>query len=170
MSDLQVDVLAIDEWAAGRELLGSVLRRSGYSAEVAIDGADAVGKLKARRPQVLLIDYAVASRDDWQVIRRLRAVSDLTFIMVMGSDEEPIRIQALNRGADDYIIKPLHGPRIAAHVGATLRMLRRIGEPRADEVYDDGLVELHVGLRRVSVAGCEVELTPLEFRLLTALV
>jgi DNA-binding response OmpR family regulator len=170
VTDLHVDVLVVDEWAPGREILRSALRRAGHAAEAAADGAEAVGILKSRRPQLLLLDHAICSRDDWELLRRLRAVSELAIFVVIGPDDEADRIQALNRGADEYFAKPVNGAALAATVAANLRMVRRIAEPRQDEVYDDGLVSLHIGMRRVSVAGRDVPLTPLEFRLLAALV
>jgi DNA-binding response OmpR family regulator len=126
--------------------------------------------LKARRPAIVLVEQSLAMRDDWSLLSRLRDASQLTILVVMGPDEEDVKVRALNRGADDYLVKPVHAQELVARVGAHRRLLRRIGEPRRDEVYDDGLVKVHVGLRMVEVSGAEVALTPLEFRLLAALV
>ena len=170
VSDHPVDVLVADDWAPSREILLSALRRAGHVAATATDGAEAARMLKAHQPGVVLVDLALATRDDWQLLARLRDASQLAILVVLGPNEEEQKVRALTRGADDYLVKPVQGSELAARVGAHLRLLRRIGEPRRDEAYDDGLVRLHAGLRSVEVAGAEVGLTPLEFRLMAALI
>ena len=168
--DHPLDVLVVDDWAPSRELVTTALRRAGHEIGTAGDGAEAVRMLKARRPAIVLVEQSLAMREDWSLLSRLRDTSQLTILVVMGPDEEEQKVRALNRGADDYLVKPVHAQELVARVGAHRRLLRRIGEPRRDEVYDDGLVKVHVGLRVVEVNGSEVALTPLEFRLLAALV
>ena len=168
--DHPLDVLVIDDWAPSRELVTTALRRAGHEIGTAGDGAEAARMLKARRPAIVLVEQSLAMREDWHLLSRLRDASQLTILVVMGPDEEDQKVRALNRGADDYLVKPVHAQELVARVGAHRRLLRRIGEPRRDEVYDDGLVKVHVGLRVVEVNGAEVALTPLEFRLLAALV
>ena len=170
LSDHPLDVLVVDDWAPSREIVLSALRRAGHVVGTAGDGAEAARALKARRPGVVLLDIALADRDDWHLIGRLREASPVSIVVVLGPDEDERKILALTRGADDYMVKPVRAQELIARVGAHMRLLRRIAEPRPDEVYDDGLVRMHVGLRVVEVAGDEVPLTPLEFRLLAALV
>jgi DNA-binding response OmpR family regulator len=168
--DHPLDVLIVDDWAPSRELVTTALRRAGHEVGTAGDGAEAARMLKTRRPSIVLVEQSLAERDDWSLLTRLREVSQLTILVVMGPDEEEQQVAALNRGADDYQVKPIRAQELVARVGAHRRLLRRIGEPRRDETYDDGLVKIHVGLRTVEVGGSEVPLTPLEFRLLAALV
>jgi DNA-binding response OmpR family regulator len=168
--DHPLDVLVVDDWAPSRELVVSTLRRAGRESGVATDGAEATRALKGRSPSVVLVDYALASAEDWSLLARLRDASPLVILSVMGADEEEHKVRALNRGADDYVVKPVNPQELAARVGAYLRLLRRLGDTQRDEVYDDGLVRLHVGLREVEVAGRDVTLTPLEFRLMAALI
>src|SRR4051812_27324936 len=168
--DHPLDVLVVDDWASSRELVITALRRAGHEIGTATDGAEAARMLKARRPAIVLVEHALAAREDWNLLTRLRDASQLAILVVMGADEEEQKVRALNRGADDYLVKPVHAQELVARVGAHRRLFRRIGEPRRDEVYDDGLVKIHVGLRVVEVQGREVALTPLEFRLMAALV
>ncbi len=168
--DHPLDVLVVDDWAPSRELVTTALRRAGHEIGTAGDGAEAARMLKARQPAIVLLEQSLAMREDWSLLSRLRDTSQLTILVVMGPDEEEQKVRALNRGADDYVVKPVHAQELVARVGAHRRLLRRIGEPRRDEIYDDGLVKIHVGLRIVEVNGSEVALTPLEFRLLAALV
>jgi DNA-binding response OmpR family regulator len=165
-----LDVLVADAWPASREMLLSVVRRAGHVVEGVAEGGAAARMVKARAPGVVLVDIALAEANGWSMIARLREASQIAIVLVLGPDDDDLKVTALNRGFDDYLVKPVGPQELAAHIGAALRLLRRIGEPRRDEIYDDGLVRLHAGLRRVEVAGREVPLTPLEFRLLSALV
>lgn len=165
-----LDVLVADAWPSTREMLLSVVRRAGHVVEGVPEGGAAARMLKARAPGVVLVDVGLAEANGWSLISRLREASQVAIVFALGPDDDDLKVRALNRGFDDYLVKPVSPQELAAHIGAALRLLRRIGEPRHDEVYDDGLVRLHAGLRRVEVNGEEVPLTPLEFRLLSALV
>jgi DNA-binding response OmpR family regulator len=165
-----LDVLVVDGWAPSREQLTAALRRAGHELGVAADGAEAARVLKECEPAVVLLEHGLAARENWSLLGRLRDASHLTILVVMGPADESQMIRALNRGADDYVVKPVRAGELVARVGAHRRLLRRVGEPPRDEVYDDGLVRLHVGLRIVEVNDERVALTPLEFRLLSSLV
>jgi DNA-binding response OmpR family regulator len=166
----QVDVVVADGWPTSSEMLSSVVRRSGHSVATASELDAAVRLVKAKQPGVVLIDTGIGAPDGWSVIQRMRDACMKAIVIAVGPDDEDAKVQALLRGCDDYLVKPVPHHELAVRVGAWLRLLRRLGAPRTDEVYDDGLVKLHTGLRRVEVAGREVSLTPLEFRLMVALV
>ena len=167
---LAIEVLAVDPWGPGREMLRSVLRRAGWETACAEDGAAAVSLLRARRPQIVVIDEALGLHDDWGILARMRAWSEVACLIVIGVDDDERRMRAFQRGADDYVNKPLSGPELIGRVGARRRMLRRLGAPQHSDVYDDGTVRIHLALRRVEIHGRPLELSPLEYRLLVALV
>jgi DNA-binding response OmpR family regulator len=169
-TDDPLDVLVVDGWPSSREMLLSVVRRAGHAVEGVPEPDAAARMVKARRPSVVLVDTQLAAPEGWGLVSRLREASQLAIIIALGPDDDELKVRALTRGCDDYLVKPARAETLAARIGAAMRMLRRIGQPRRDEVYDDGLVRLHAGLRRVEVNGEEVALTPLEFRLLSALV
>jgi DNA-binding response OmpR family regulator len=169
-SEHPLDVLVADAWPSSREGLLSAVRRAGHVVDGVADGEGASRTVKARAPGVVLVDAALAEADNWGLIARLREASPTAVAIALGPDDDELEVQALTRGFDDYLVKPVRPAALAAHISAAMRMLRRVAEPRRDEVYDDGLVRLHAALRRVEVAGREVALTPLEFRLMSVLI
>jgi two-component system OmpR family response regulator len=166
----QVDVVVADGWPSSSEMLSSVVRRSGHTVAAAGDAAAVVRLVEAKQPGVVLIDTGIGAVDGWSIVQPVRDACVQAILIAVGPDDEDAKVQALLRGCDDYLVKPVPHHELAVRVGAWLRLLRRLGAPRTDEVYDDGLIRLHTGLRRVEVNGREVSLTPLEFRLMTALV
>jgi DNA-binding response OmpR family regulator len=118
----------------------------------------------------VLLDETMAAADGWQLIRRLRENAVPAIMLVLGPAERQEKIRVLARGADGYLPKPVPPDELSAVVGACLRLLRRVADPRPEDVYDDGLVRMDVGRRQVTVGGTPVALTPLEFRLLHVLI
>jgi DNA-binding response OmpR family regulator len=118
---------------------------------------------------VVLLDVNLPGISGWEVLARLRERSGVPIAMVTGLSEDSAKVRALNNGADDYLVKTTSPAELVARVGALLRRARR---PRDIEVpvYDDGVVRVDFDSRRVEVDGREVQLTPLEYRLLTAFV
>jgi DNA-binding response OmpR family regulator len=165
-----LDVLLLDDGAASYKPVLAALRRAGHSVDTATDGAAAIQLIRRHPPSIVLVDAHMAGRSDWQLLNRLRDESPRAIVIAVGPSDQTLEVAALTRGADDYMRRPLRAPAVVARIGAHRRLLRRIGEQPAGEVYDDGLVRVDVAQRLVEVAGQEVSLTPLEFRLLTALI
>jgi DNA-binding response OmpR family regulator len=107
--------------------------------------------------------------DGWQVLERLRDVSDVPVLLLTAHGQESDKVRGLRGGADDYLTKPFTNAELVARVEALLR--RSAGATSwADEVYDDGVLRIDPASRRTYVDGAEVRLTPTEFRLLNVLV
>lgn len=155
-----------------REMLSTVLTRSGYRPLLAPDGEAGLGMFASHRPELVLLDLGLPVVDGWNVLQRLRADDDETGILVLsGTHDEPSKVRALSGGADDFLVKPVGAAELVARMGAVLR--RSTGQVRhalPAAVHDDGLVRIDFQRRQVHVAGQDVVLSPLEFRLLTVLV
>jgi DNA-binding response OmpR family regulator len=165
-----IDVLVVDEGAGTHTRVLAALRRAGHSVGTVGDAAGAMQAIREQAPWIVLVDAELAGQGDWQLLSRLRAESPNAVVVAVGPSDAKVEVQALSCGADDYVTRPLRPEPLAARVAAHRRLLRRIGEQPHEEVYDDGLVRVEVSQRLVEVAGQSVSLTPLEFRLLTALI
>jgi DNA-binding response OmpR family regulator len=160
-------VLVIDDEDEVRLVVRRVLERADLGVIDAPGGRQGLRLLYQQRPDVVILDVAMPGLDGWQTLERVREVSDVPVMMLSAHDDELDRVRGLRLGADDYIGKPF-GPReLAARVHALLR--RVPGGGRTRETVDTGYLRLVPAAREVSCGGRRVDLTPLEFRLITAL-
>jgi DNA-binding response OmpR family regulator len=161
-------ILIADDDADVRRLIVSLLERAGHRVLEAADGREAVRVLYARRPALVVLDVTMPGLDGWQVLDRIREVSEVPVLMLTIEGEELNRVRGLRAGADDYMPKPFGRLELVARVEA---LLRRAGQRAAvTEAYRDELIEVDFGQRSVRVRGDPLSLTPLEFRLLGAFV
>jgi DNA-binding response OmpR family regulator len=162
-------VLVIEDSRPVLDLLTTILTRAGYKVDGALDGEQGLASFSRQKPDLVLLDIALPGMSGWEVLTRVRERSGVPLAIVTSVADDSTKIRALNSGADDYLVKTVSPGELVARVGALLRRARR---PRDIEtpVYDDGRVRVDFDMRRVEVDGAEVQLTPLEYRLLTAFV
>jgi DNA-binding response OmpR family regulator len=161
-------VLMVEDDAVTAFLIRTVLGRAGFAVDIASDGRQALRAFHGLRPDVVVLDVELPEMDGWQVLARIREVSNAPVLMLTAHDLESEKVRGLRAGADDYLTKPFGNGELVARVQALLRRSR----PGTDEasVYDDGQVEIDLDARIVRVDGHLVTLTPIEFRLLLTLV
>jgi len=159
-------ILIADDDADVRRLVVTLLERAGYRALEAADGREALRLLYAQRPAAVVLDVTMPALDGWQVLERIREMSDVPVLMLTAQDEELHRVRGLRAGADDYVAKPFGRQELLARIEALLR--RAGGRAEVAEGYRDELLEVDFAQRRVLAGSEEVSLTPLEFRLLSA--
>ena len=145
-----------------------LLSRSGYTVEHAADGRAGLRLVYELRPDLLLLDIGLPTMDGWEVLERVRDISDLPILLLTAHGQESEKVRGLRGGADDYLTKPFTNAELLARVEA---LLRRAGPGEwAADLYDDGQVRLDPRTRAVQVGDQDVQLTPTEFRLLNLLV
>jgi DNA-binding response OmpR family regulator len=159
-------ILIADDDADIRRLIVGLLERAGFRALQASNGRDALRLLYAHRPAAVVLDVTMPALDGWQVLERIREVSDVPVLMLTAKGEELDRVRGLRAGADDYVPKPFGRLELLARIEALLR--RASGRVEMPESYSDDLLEVDFEQRRVLVRGEPAPLTPLEFRLLGA--
>jgi DNA-binding response OmpR family regulator len=159
-------ILIADDDPDVRRLIVTLLERAGFRAIEAADGREALRLLYAQRPAAVVLDVTMPALDGWQVLERIREVSDLPVLMLTAQGEELQRVRGLRAGADDYVAKPFGRQELLARIEALLR--RAGGRAEVAEAYRDDLLEVDFAQRRVLAGTAEVALTPLEFRLLSA--
>lgn len=122
--------------------------------------------LAAQVPDMVLLDLGLPDIDGAAVCRALRERCDVPIVVISARGEEPDRVQLLDLGADDYLIKPFG----FAELTARLRAVLRRSLPEVAGVYRHAGLTVDTGARRVRVKGQEVALTPREFDILAALI
>ncbi|MCA0296438.1 MAG: response regulator transcription factor [Actinobacteria bacterium] len=148
--------------------IGRLLRRSltdrGDVVTVAGDGASGLSLALQEQPEVVLLDLGLPDLDGRQVLQMLRAVSQVPVIVITAQDDDRTVVQALDAGADDYLVKPFGSDQLAARIRA---VLRRAGtNSSGDPAVRVGELEIDPATRRVSLGGTPVELSRKEFDLL----
>ncbi len=159
-------VLAIEDEADIRTLLRAVLEPEGYQIIEAATGRDGLREFHRCQPDLVILDVGLPDLDGWEVLERIRDLSDALVLVLTGRTSEQDKVRGLTGGADDYLTKPFSQVELLARMQA----LRRRRPSNEGRVFDDGVVRLDFGRRQLLVGGREVPLTPTEFRLLSALV
>jgi len=144
------------------------LEQAGYQVVTVTDGALALPSFRHEHPDLVLLDIMLPNVDGWEICRKLRAESGTPIIMLTAISEETDRILGLELGADDYITKPFSPREVVARVKAVLRRVH--GSIQPPQVLRAGDVAIDMETYEVTVAGEQVVLTPIEFKLLAALV
>src|SRR5512133_2675516 len=114
-------VLVVDDERNIVQLARMYLASEGYSVEAAYDGAEAIDKIKAHPPDLVVLDLMMPKMDGWEVCRRLRQESDIPVIILTARGDDVDKILGLELGADDYVTKPFNPRELVARVKAVLR-------------------------------------------------
>jgi DNA-binding response OmpR family regulator len=160
-------ILVIEDDPDIRGLVVALLERAGMRARQAADGRAGVRAFFEERPDLVVLDIGLPELDGWQVLGRIRDLSETPVLMLTAEGEQVQKVRGLEGGADDYVTKPFGREELVARIHALLR--RSTAERGEGETLEDGTVTLDGAGRRVEVDGREIALTPTEFRLLAFL-
>ena len=155
-------VLLVEDDRETRAALARELARRGYLIDEAGDGATALRRWEAHRPDVILLDLGLPDIDGLRVITRIRKEATTPIVILSG------RYEALERGADDYVTKPFGVDELSARLRVALRHGAGPAADASGRVVI-GPLELDMPGHAVSVNGTQVELTPREFEILRVL-
>jgi DNA-binding response OmpR family regulator len=161
-------ILVIDDDADIRGLVRTLLERAGHEVAEATDGRAGLKALYAAAADLVILDVNMPELDGWATLERIRDVSEVPVLMLTGRADELERVRGLTGGADDYVAKPFGRQELVARVQA---LLRRAGaKAERSETYADDLLTIDFAQRAVKRQGRDVQLTPLEFKLLATFV
>jgi two-component system response regulator BaeR len=150
-------ILIVEDEPKLAALESDYLRSQGYDTHCIADGSEVVAWVRANAPDLILLDLMLPGRDGLEICRELRTFTDVPIVMVTAKVEEIDRLVGLDLGADDYGCKPFSIRELVARVRAILRRPR--ASPSGLSVSEHG----------ATLDGRELDLTPVELRLLRAL-
>lgn len=164
------NILIIDDDQELVELLRTYLGSEGFSISTSQTGSDGLEAARAKAVDLVILDVMLPNMNGFDVLKHLRAHSQVPVIMLTARGEEVDRIVGFELGADDYLPKPFKPRELLARIRA---VLRRTGGDRqqavSEEVLGTGDIEMHVNGRTVRRSGEQLELTEVEFQLLEVL-
>ena len=163
-------VLVVDDDKKTVELVKLYLERDGYKVDVAYDGNEGLRKARESRPDLIVLDLMLPGLDGLEVCRTLRTESDVPIIMLTARTTEEDKLKGLGIGADDYVTKPFSPRELAARARTVLRRLPEQALLRGPIEIQTGDLAMNFQKHEASLAGRELHLTPIEFKLLGVLV
>jgi DNA-binding response OmpR family regulator/signal transduction histidine kinase/CHASE3 domain sensor protein len=168
-SNGKTHVLVVDDDPALRRLLETSLPEAGYSVQAVVEAQGALEAVSRHAPDVILLDLMLPGVDGFELCRQLREWTNVPIIMLTALASEKDVVLGLQLGADDYLTKPFRSAELVARIEAVLRRAQPAVEAGAPAVIQIGGLTLDLAERRVLVDGAPVELTPLEYQILTFL-
>jgi DNA-binding response OmpR family regulator len=160
-------VLVVDDDVKTVELVKVYLNRDGYRVLTANNGIDALKMARENHPDLIVLDIMMPGMNGLEVCRTLRDESEVPIILLTALTTDDDRLAGLNLGADDYVSKPFSPRELAARVRA---VLRRIPGERGPEKIEHGSLTVDFLKHEAYLEGKALNLTPIEFKILGALV
>ncbi|GED18289.1 MULTISPECIES: response regulator YycF [Kurthia] len=163
-------ILVVDDEKPIADILQFNLTKEGYSVVTAYDGDEALEKVEAEKPDLILLDIMLPKRDGMEVVREVRKKYDTPIIMITAKDSEIDKVLGLELGADDYVTKPFSTRELVARVKANMRRHQTTATVEEEEESSNDIVvgsliiqpEAYLVLKRDET----IELTHREFELL----
>jgi len=160
-------ILVADDEISIRQIVEARLKMAGYDVITAADGAEALELVKLEHPNLIVLDIMMPKMDGLQVCREVRKNMTIPIIMLTAKGDVIDRIQALELGADDYVVKPFSPRELEARIKAVLR--RIVNDNAKQSVIKIENIAIDTGKRQVVRGDQKIKLTEMEFNLLELL-
>ena len=156
-------ILVIDDDRNILAIIEMYLRKAGYEVTCVERGDEALQAFRRVQPALVVLDVMLPGMDGWEVLDKLRQESDVPVIMLTAKGETEDRIQGLDLGADDYIVKPFDAKELLARIKA---VLRRSSLPENEKCVTFEDLEISLDNYSVTLDGKQIEMPPKEIELL----
>lgn len=162
-------ILIVEDEPKIAQLLADYLRPEGYRLSILNEGTGAVDFVRKQNPDFIILDLMLPGVDGLTICREVRQFSTIPIMMLTARVEEIDRLVGLELGADDYVCKPFSTREVVARVKVILRRVQAQPTHSDSNLLSYRNVALYPNLFRCEAGGQRVELTPIEFRMLQAL-
>ena len=170
MNSMSLRILLVEDDAHIRRFLRATLVTQGYGLLEVETGEEGLALAAAQVPDLVLLDLGLPDMDGKEVIRRLREWSEVPIIVLTARGQEREKVASLDAGADDYLTKPFGVGELLARIRAAMRRVRMPEPGRVEQVLSLGNVTVDLERRKVTREAEEINLTPIEFKLLSVLI
>lgn len=167
MSEANYRILVVDDEPEIRRFLRASLKTHQHEVIEADTGMGAISQLRDHNPDLIILDLGLPDIDGVEVTRRIREWSQIPIIILSVRNRETNKIEALIAGADDYLTKPFGVGELMARIQVVMRRVANIGRL---PIYQVGDLIVDLDHHQVIQAGKEIDLTPIEFDILSILI
>jgi len=161
-------ILIVEDDNELAEFISWQLTRAGYQTCASRSGEDGLDRVREWQPDLVILDIMMPDMDGWTACQQIREISDIPIIFTTALGTEKDIVRGLEMGADDYLVKPFGPKELIARIQTVMRR-HRLTNNRREHIYINGGLYVNLDTREVRVNGQAVELTPIEFKLLTCL-
>ena len=166
----EMKILVVEDDRSVSNLITTTLKINHYTYIAASTGNEAISLCASHHPDLILLDLGLPDIDGIEVIRTVRSWSEALIIIISARGEDSDKITALDSGADDYLTKPFSIEELLARIRAAQRRMNYLSSgSEKTPVFVNGDLTIDYTSRQVTLAGKEVRLTAIEYRLLTLL-
>ena len=167
----KAQILVVEDDNAVAKLMAATMESQDYQYRIAATGASAIMEALSYKPEVMILDLGLPDTDGIEVIKKIRAWSNMPIIVVSARSEDADKVSALDAGADDYLTKPFSVDELLARLRVALRRVRYDRQRLSEEssVYENGGLRIDYAAGCVYLDGSEIHLTPIEYKLLVLL-
>ena len=164
-------ILCVEDDSAIHNLITMTLETNQYKFVAATNGNDALIEARTRVPDLVLLDLGLPDMDGIEVIKAIREWSLMPIIVISARSDDSDKIEALNAGADDYLVKPFSVDEMLARINAMLRRMNFIQNSTGEvgTVFTNGSLKIDFAAGIVYFHDEELHLTPIEYKLLCLL-
>ncbi|MDO4168314.1 MAG: response regulator transcription factor [Lachnospiraceae bacterium] len=166
----KIQILIVEDDPPVRNLITTTLKAHGYRYLSAANGETAIMEVATHNPDIMLLDLGLPDMDGVEVIKQIRTWTDLPIIVISARSEDMDKVDALDAGADDYLTKPFSVEELLARLRVIQRRLAAMQwESTSSSVFTNGKLQIDYAAGCASLAGEELHLTPIEYKLLCVL-
>jgi two-component system KDP operon response regulator KdpE len=162
-------VYVVDDDASIRALVRANFEKRGHQVSEAADGPEAMRMIRHQTPDLVILDLVLPEMNGIDVCSWIRKQSDVPVIVLSARSDEPLKVRALDIGADDYITKPFGQAELMARVRAVMRRTAAPALANSEEVIELGKFVINLKTRRAFIGERDLRLTRTEFALLAEL-
>lgn len=164
-------VLVVEDDKNIRSFLQAILEANNYEVILTQTGQEAYSLITSQCPDVILLDLGLPDMDGMKILETVRGWSAMPIIVVSARDRERDKVEALDKGADDYITKPFGTAELVARIRAAIRHSRGVGMTRVTQkiTFDEGRLVIDFDKHRVYIDEEDAGLTQNEFKLVSLL-
>ena len=164
-------ILVVEDDNSVKNLMTATLKAHDYRFLTAQNGTSAILEASSHNPDIILLDLGLPDIDGVEVIKRVRTWSNVPIIVISARSEDSDKIEALDAGADDYLTKPFSVEELLARLRVTQRrlMMMQTDSSAASSVFTNGQLRIDYAAGCAYLAGEELHLTPIEYKLLCLL-